>query len=424
MKVIFLLLIFHFIILISSFELTEEQKKKYQESEGIKRELIATGIVLASIFEYLLNNIDYKGSGCYKGASIIPECPKGTEEHISFFPYIRRKCYKSCKANEIRKGNLCHKCRDGVEIQLKEYAFDDIFYMKIVCGPNEEKPDVYSIEVEPNHCIKNTFPNKDGCDSDCSILGLKNFGDFLNGYCAKDEEEYKQLLNLKIKMDINIFLFDIKYLVSKLLRTIFDPSSVGFENLISNFFILSNQKIETANFEKFLFDLKVNLILKKQLLKQLGKEIFIDKIKEYIVSSFDKETTEKIINKSKNIIDLMWKRIINTNKIETMKPDKKNFDGIFKSALNQLIRFVDILHIKDYIDFALNCRTSKEFIYDECIESIITVLDDLDPFVIVSLIKTLVSLIIPICDIPVKPENNDIIYYWGGEPYPLFYNDD
>ena len=225
-------------------------------------------------------------------------------------------------------------------------------------------------------------------------------------------------------MDINIFLFDIKYLVSKLLRTIFDPLSVGFENLISNFFILSNQKIETANFEKFLFDLKVNLILKKQLLKQLGKEIFIDKIKEYIVSSFDKETTEKIINKSKNIIDLMWKRIINTNKIETMKPDKKNFDGIFKSALNQLIRFVDILHIKDYIDFALNCRTSKEFIYDECIESIITVLDDLDPFVIVSLIKTLVSLIIPICDIPVKPENNDIIYYWGGEPYPLFYNDD
>ena len=225
-------------------------------------------------------------------------------------------------------------------------------------------------------------------------------------------------------MDLNIFLFDVKYLVSKLLRSIFDPLSIGFKNSISNFIILSNQKIKTANFEKFLFDLKVNLILRKQFLKQAGKEIFIKQIKNNIISAFDKETTEEIIKNSDNFIDLMWERMTNTNKIETMKLEKKVFDDIFKLALNQLLNFVDILHIKDHIEFVRNCRISKEFDYDECIESIITELGNLDPYMIVDFIKTQISLIIPICDIPVKPENNNIIYYWGGEPFPLFYNDD
>ena len=420
MKVIFLILIFYSILLISSFYISEEEKKQWQEATGIKRQLLSVGITMGAIFEYLLKYKDFQGSGCYIGASIIPECPKGTEEHILYFPYLNRACYKKCKSNEIRRGNQCYKCKDGVEIYLKEYAYDEVFNMKLVCGPNEEKPEAYNIKVNPDHCMKNTIKNQDGCDIDCSILGLKNFGSFLNGYCAKDKEEYLQLLSAKGKIDFNIFLFDLKFLISKYVSSIFDSESIGFKESVNNYFILSHQKIKNINFQKLLSELRVNLYLRKQFLKNIGKERFIEYIQDIIVGVFDKGAADEIIQNSKYFIGLMWMRMIETNKIEKLKLTVELFLKLFIQALDQFVKFVDIIHLKDYMDLLRNCQNSEKINYDECFESILTNLENFDPTMIINFIRTFTSLIIPVCDIPVKTENSDMMLFWGGEQYPLF----
>lgn len=420
MKIVFLILIFYSILLISSFYISEEEKKQWQEATGIKRKLLSVGIMMGAIFEHLLEYRDFQGSGCYKGASIIPECPEGTEEHILYFPYMNRACYKKCKSNEIKRGNQCHKCKDGVEIHLKEYAYDEVFNMQLVCGPNEEKPEAYNIKVSPDHCMKNTIKDKDGCDIDCSILGLKHFGSYLNGYCAKDKEEYLQLLSAKGKIDFNIFLFNAKFLTSIYVSSLFKSETIGFKDSVYNYFILSHQKIKNINFEKLLSELTTNFFLRKQFLKNIGKERFIEYIQDIVVGFFNKGEVDEIFQNSKHFIDLMWMRMIETNIINKLKLTAELYLILFRQALDQFLKFVDIIHLKDYMDLLRNCQNSEKINYDECFESILNNLENLDPTMIINFIRTFTSLTIPVCDIPVRAENSDMILFWGGEQYPLF----
>lgn len=421
MKIIFLILLFYSILLVSSVKLTDEQKKKWNEATGIQKELIATGIMLELIFEHLLENTDFKGEGCYKGAPIIPECPKDTEEVTIYFPYMKRKCYKLCKANEIRKNHVCHYCESGVQIQEELELYDDYFYKKFVCGTNGEKPKAYKTEVEPDHCMKNTVKDQDVCDIDCSILGLKHFGLGTNGYCAKDETEYKELLKCKIKMDLNAAIFDLKFLFSKLFQEIFDPLLAGFKTIIYNYCILSKKTFVGNNFEKVISECMTNIFLKKQLLKQAGKEIFIKQITDNFLDLLGKDTSQNIIDSSEKFINSMWERMVDTKELDSIKPGKKMID-FFIGSLNQLINFVDILKIQDHLDFISKCHNSKEFDFDECIEGILNELENFDPTLIVNFIRMVASSAIPICNINVKPENSRILYFAGGEPYPLFFN--
>ena len=421
MKNIFILLLFCPIIYNFSIKLTLEQKELFSTSSDTEKELMA----IKSAYMYFIEFLKEKeNSGCYLGESIIPECPEDTVEYIDYLS--KRHCFKKCKENEIRKGNVCYKCKNGEKISEKEKSIFGIKTKQIYCGVNKD-PEAYTPdEVEKDHCMKNTFYKNGACYKDCSVIGLKSFG--LNEYCAIDETDYQQMLNNIIIPHLNYFY---KLIVSKIFGFIFglkekkDENKMGIIESIKKALFFFNEKANDRYIEKMIQSYKVNRYWAKAHLIYARNEAFSKSLENFLNNQLGADNN--IIVKTIKFTDKLYDKMVSDNsdkKIEKIK-DKKGFTNVFYKSLMGIIKFFDIFEFSDLIS---NCYKYKEQGLEQCFDSILNTIEDIDdfydPYCLFGYVRASVNSNPPICEFKVDAENSDRVLYHNLDPYPKVYKND
>ena len=377
---------------------------------------MATKLSFFSIVKLLTDDTELKSTACYNGAQIIPECPKDTYEIIFNTKPKSRGCYKKCKENEIRIENVCYYCKNGKQI-LEREIFYGLGFKRILCGYNgEEEAELYFPEEVPvGHCIKNTIKDGNGCYKDCGILGLKPFG-YNADYCAKDEDDFKQIKSDQIKIFTQ---YAAKTVFGLIIGKIFAPKiEFGLTNSIKEYLILLHQKFDKQSLSDLVFNLKVNTYLKKKFLEQIREEMASKFVTNYITNLVG-NISDKLIVKVEIFIHILMGKMIDKKKVDKIT-SKKTLDKIISKLFDNLITFFDLFELKE---LGANCYKSKEekeeFDFEKCAESMMNTLEDLDPTMYVGFLKTIYQLYPPLCDIEVEPEYSKELLFWGGEEYPL-----
>ena len=414
--VIIFLLVICCIFLISSQELTDEQKKIWEEASESEKEVMSTKLSFFSIIKLLIDDTELKSTACYNGAQIIAECPKDTIEIIFNTKPRSRSCYKKCKENEIRIENVCYYCKNGKQIQERVIIYG-LDYERILCGYNgEEEAEFYFPEEVPlGHCMKNTIKDWEGCYKDCGILGLKPFGNNA-AYCAKDEDDFNQFKWDQIKI---FSKYAVKTIFGNMIGKIFAPKiEYGLTNSIKQYLILLHRKFDEKNISNLIFNLKVNTYLKKKFLEQIGEEVASKFVTNYITNLVG-NISDKLIDKIEIFIHILMGRMIDKKKVDKID-SKKKLDKIMSKLFDNLMSFFDIFELRE---IGANCYKSKEekeeFDFEKCAESIMNTLEDLDPTMFIGFLKTINSLYPPLCDIEVEPEYSKELLFWGGNEYPI-----
>ena len=387
MLILFLMIINYYFLLVASFELTDEELlllKKDIKPEKLKK-FIQFGITF--LVELLLD--DETSSACYRDYPYMAECAEDELESIA--PLIGRSCFKKCEEYEIEEGNICYSCKDGSKIINREAIYGDkditLFNCKFQELPNARVPE----KVKNSHCMANTIKIGELCYKDCSLLGLKPFEKF----CAKDENDYKHFF---IDQFVNFFKYSIKTVTSYFLDKIFGKND-DITSFADNFLILF-KKIELINTKNMLSGFIKSVESAKNLLKKIGKNNLLKKVTSFL-KSLTKDIEDDIIEKVIDFFENHIERWMLENNLKEII-DNKRLNKAFNEAFQELKGTFDFS-----IDAIYECQLkNKDYNLDECFDSIMNIIESLDPTYWVGFIREMFSLVPTTCDIDVKPEHS------------------
>lgn len=350
----------------------------------------ASKIVMEKVKENL-------GTICYKGENYLPECSADLDESIHL---IQRFCFKKCKENEEKIGEVCYYCDKGNKIIIEK----DIFGRKLpLCENENNKKKIKAKKYKPEfmderyrHCMANTTELAfDGkiveCHIDCGVIGLEPFGDF----CATNEEIYENHLKEVIS---NLRRIPLQRVLNKFFSFILNPSNIDF----GQFKIMKNEFLEYLKLDK-IYTKKFHLLADlKTRIKIMGRDIFSNLATDFAVEQTS-NYEEYLRTVCPKVSSLIYDNIINDNQEQITL--KEAFSHYSSQAIDLFFNFFKIDKIKSINNDCFKDISKIDSI--DCNKSVLDLIGAFDPSIISSIFSAISSYYVTECDIKIQSENSD-----------------